>query len=120
MAYEENPNWANVSKTQEKRSDKAPDYWGNIEISEELIRSLAFKLKNGEKPMLKIGLWRKENSRGVYLRLNLSEPRTNNYDQRPPQSRPQRQASQQGGGQKLQPRQQQYQEEDPLDDEVPF
>ncbi len=112
-----------LSKTREKRSPNSPDYWGEIPLSQELIRYLAAQIRDGGEPVAKVALWRKENANGVYLSMNLSIPREA------------QQSSQRGGldGRRVQPRAQSQQRqaqqnwidegdqtEDPFNDDIPF
>lgn len=71
MAYENN---AFLNKSKNKKSANSPDYWGNITFDEAVVRHLARQIRDGAEPTLRLALWRKENTKGVYLSISASIP----------------------------------------------
>jgi len=72
VAYE---NSALLSKAKDKRNSNSPDYYGQVTLTEDVIRYLAQQHKSNGTPSLRVAVWRKENDRGVYLSMSLSIPR---------------------------------------------
>lgn len=101
-----------LSKAKDKRSQNSPDYYGQIEFSQDTIRYLAEQLRAGAEPKLRVAVWRKENERGVYLSMQLSVPRAQEGGERRVRVRAQ---SQQRPTRQLPP-----ESEDDFDDEIPF
>lgn len=104
-----------LSKARNKKGN-GPDYYGQVEVSEDLIRYLASQLKAGEEPILRTAIWRKENDRGVYLSMQLSVPReTEGGGARSGRSA---ERSERGGARRAESRRRDDDDEDP--DEIPF
>lgn len=101
-----------LSKAQDKRNSNSPDYFGQVEFSEETIRYLAQQLREGE-PKLRVALWRKENDRGVYLSMQLSVPQERGEGRQAQR----RSSSERRSARRVEPREM---DDDQLDDEIPF
>ena len=63
-----------MSHARNKKSDSSPDFYGEVEFSEDTIRYLAGQLRDGSDPKLRVAIWRKSNDKGTYLKLVVSEP----------------------------------------------
>jgi hypothetical protein len=47
-----------------KKSDKAPDYTGNLELSDEVLRDLVAQAKEGKTPKMELVGWKKMGKSG--------------------------------------------------------
>lgn len=92
-----------MSKSMNKRNENAPDFYGKMEVSPELLRYLNQAAQNGSAE-IELSMWKKTNDRGTYLSLQIKKP----YQP----------AGRQNGGGSYNSRPQSR--EDDFDDEIPF
>jgi hypothetical protein len=52
-----------------KTSDKHPDYTGNLEITEEVLRDLIAQAKAGKTPKMDLSGWKKQSGKGPFVSM---------------------------------------------------
>jgi len=55
------------------RTEKSPDYRGDVELSAELCAYIAGKVKNGETPKIEISMWTKRGQYGDYFNCRIKQ-----------------------------------------------
>ncbi len=129
MANNKYPNSGLLSHARDKKSEKSPDFYGTVELNEELVRYLATQIKLEEPASMRVAIWRRSNDRGTYLSMTLSEPQEGS-GQRGNQRRASGRDEGWGAdnndrrlssrGERNDDRRGQSRNEDPFDDEIPF
>lgn len=63
-------------RTEQKRSDKSPDYFGTVEIDRELLQEIQDQLQANEMAKLRLAGWRQtgRNSGKDFIGLKVSKP----------------------------------------------
>ena len=52
-----------------KASDKHPDFTGNLEISDEVLRDLIAQAKAGKTPKMDVSAWKRQGAKGPFIGL---------------------------------------------------
>jgi hypothetical protein len=55
------------------KTDRSPDFRGDVELSAELCAYIASKVKHGDAPKLSIALWTKQGRYGEYFGCRVSQ-----------------------------------------------
>jgi len=61
-------------KEQDKRSDRAPDWTGELELDKETLKFIGDEVRAGRTPKFRLAAWEKEGRRGTFLSLKASVP----------------------------------------------
>jgi hypothetical protein len=65
------------------KTENAPDFRGDIELSAELCSYISRKAKSGEEVKINIALWSKQGQYGEYFSAKLKQAWERNEEQRP-------------------------------------
>lgn len=65
------------------KTENAPDFRGDIELSADLCSYITRKAKSGEDVKINIALWSKQGQYGEYFSAKLSQPYERKEEQRP-------------------------------------
>lgn len=68
------PNSGALFREEEKRSDKAPDWKGYVELDKDMLKVLIEFAKTGKPIKLELGGWIKEGRKGEFVSLKASKP----------------------------------------------